>query len=55
MVGKDDDCGLRKLIYIKGGKVSDKLNGEVLPYGINSQVIRPDGLTELTCTIRYKA
>lgn len=32
-VGKDDKHGLRRLIYIKGGKVSGKINGEVLPCG----------------------
>ena len=41
-VGKDDEHGLRRLIYIKGGKVSGKINDEVLPYGVDSQVVRPD-------------
>lgn len=41
-VGKDDEHGLRRLIYIKGGKASGKINGEVLPYGVvDSQVVRP--------------
>ncbi|MBE3021399.1 MULTISPECIES: DUF3237 domain-containing protein [Campylobacter] len=54
VVGKDDEHGLRRLIYIKGGKVSGKLNGEVLPYGVDSQVVRPDGLTELTARYAIK-
>ena len=53
-VGKDDEHGLRRLIYIKGGKVSGKINGEVLPYGVDSQVVRPDGLTELVARYAIK-
>lgn len=48
VVGQDDKHGLRRLIAIKGGVVSGKLNGKVLPHGVDSQVIRPSGLTELT-------
>lgn len=41
-VGKNDEHGLRRLIYIEGGKASGKINGEVLPYdGVDSQVVRP--------------
>ncbi|WP_169785173.1 DUF3237 domain-containing protein [Campylobacter curvus] len=53
-VGKDSEHGLRRLIAIKGGKVSGKLNGEVLPYGVDSQIVRPDGLTELTARYAIK-
>lgn len=54
-VGKDDEHGLRSLIYIKGGKASGKINGEVLPCdGVDSQVVRPDGLTELVARYAIK-
>lgn len=47
VVGQDDIHGRRQLIPIAGGQVSGKLTGKVLPGGVDSQVIRPDGFTEL--------
>ena len=47
VVGQDDVHGRRQLIEIEGGVVSGKLSGKVLPCGIDSQVIRPDGFAEL--------
>ncbi|STZ76594.1 DUF3237 domain-containing protein [Bergeriella denitrificans] len=54
VVGQDAQHGRRQLISITGGKVSGKLKGEVLPYGVDSQVIRPDGFTELTARYAIK-
>jgi hypothetical protein len=47
VVGQDDKHGRRQLIAITEGVVSGKLNGKVLPCGVDSQIIRPDGFTEL--------
>ena len=49
LVGQDNVVGRRQLIPILSGKVSGKdFNGKVLPGGIDSQVIRPDGKCELS-------
>lgn len=49
LVGQDDIVGRRQLIPILEGKVSGKdINGKVLPGGIDSQIIRPDGKCELS-------
>lgn len=49
LVGQDDVVGRRQLIPILFGKVSGKdFNGKVLPGGVDSQVIRPDGKCELS-------
>ena len=47
VVGQDEIHGRRQLIEITSGVVSGKLSGKVLPCGIDSQVIRPDGFAEL--------
>lgn len=55
VVGQDAEHGRRQLILIKeGGKVSGKIKGEVLPYGVDSQIIRPDGFTELVARYAIK-
>lgn len=40
--------GKRQLISILEGKVSGKINGFVLPGGIDSQIIQPDGTCHLS-------
>lgn len=47
VIGQNDTIGKRQMIPIVSGIVSGKLNGIVLP-GVDSQIIRPDGLTELS-------
>lgn len=55
VVGQDAQHGRRQMILIKpGGKVSGKISGEVLPYGVDSQIIRPDGFTELVARYAIK-
>lgn len=54
LVGQDQKHGRRQLVSITGGKVNGKLNGEVLPYGVDSQIIRPNGLTELVARYAIK-
>lgn len=49
VVGQDDLVGRRQLIPILAGKVSgNNFNGIVLPGGIDSQIVRPDGKCELS-------
>ncbi|MCR3757636.1 DUF3237 domain-containing protein [Clostridium felsineum] len=49
LIGQDDIVGRRQLIPIVSGTVSgNNFNGKVLPGGIDSQVIRPDGKCELS-------
>lgn len=48
LVGQDEAVGRRQLIEIISGKVTGKdFNGKVMPGGVDSQVIRPDGKCEL--------
>lgn len=47
VVGQDGKHGRRQLIEITGGKFSGKLSGTAMRGGVDSQIIRPDGLTEL--------
>jgi len=47
VVGQDEVHGRRQLVPIVEGVVSGRLNGQVLPGGVDSQIIRPDGFTEL--------
>ena len=55
VVGQDAEHGRRQMILIKeGGKVSGKIKGEVLPFGVDSQIIRPDGFTELVARYAIK-
>ena len=49
VVGQDDIVGRRQLIPILSGEVTGNgFGGKVLPGGIDSQVIRPDGKCELS-------
>ena len=48
VVGQDGENGRRQLIVVQEGTVTGKLNGNVLPGGIDSQIIRPDGFTQLS-------
>jgi hypothetical protein len=49
LVGQDERAGRRQLIPITAGRVyGPMLQGEVLPGGVDSQAIRPDGLCELS-------
>jgi hypothetical protein len=49
VVGQDEIVGRRQLIPILSGKVTgENFNGKVLPGGIDSQIIRPDGRCELS-------
>jgi len=49
LVGQNNVVGRRQLIPILSGNVRGKdFNGKVLPGGIDSQVIRPDGKCELS-------
>ena len=44
VVGQDNIAGRRQLIPILSGELTgDGIHGTVLPGGIDSQVIRPDG------------
>lgn len=55
VVGQDDVVGRRQLIPILSGKVTgENFNGEVLPGGIDSQIIRPDGKCELSARYAIK-
>jgi hypothetical protein len=49
VIGQDEVVGRRQLIPILSGEVSGEgFNGKVLPGGIDSQVIHPDGKCELS-------
>ncbi|NTW71764.1 MAG: DUF3237 domain-containing protein [Eubacteriaceae bacterium] len=49
VVGQDEIVGRRQLIPILSGEVTGKdFNGKVLPGGVDSQIIRPDGRCELS-------
>lgn len=49
LVGQDATTGRRQLIPILSGElVGDSFRGTVLPGGVDSQVIRPDGTCELS-------
>jgi hypothetical protein len=49
VVGQDDIVGRRQLIPILSGEVEGNgFKGRVLPGGIDSQIIRPDGKCELS-------
>lgn len=49
LIGQDGIEGRRQLIPILSGKVTGNgFNGKVLPGGIDSQIIRPDGKCELS-------
>ncbi len=49
VVGQDEKAGRRQLIPITSGELTGEgLHGTVLPGGVDSQVIRPDGVCELS-------
>lgn len=49
LVGQDEIVGRRQLIPILSGVVTGpEFNGKVLPGGVDSQIIRPDGKCELS-------
>ena len=49
LVGQDDISGRRQLIPITEGElIGEGMHGTVLPGGIDSQVIRPNGVCELS-------
>ena len=51
LIGQDDKAGRRQLIEITGGKVIGAAlpyHGTVLPGGVDSQVVRPNGRAELS-------
>lgn len=50
-IGQDDKSGRRQLISITGGEIIGfalPFNGSVLPDGVDSQVVRPNGRAELS-------
>lgn len=56
-IGQDDIVGRRQLISILGGVIEGAalaLNGEILPGGVDSQVVRPDGRAELSARYGIK-
>ena len=49
VVGQDDVHGRRQLIPILSGElIGEGLHGTILPGGVDSQVIRPNGICELS-------
>ena len=56
-IGQDGKVGRRQLIAIIGGElvgVALPINGTILPDGIDSQVVRPDGRAELSARYGIK-
>ncbi len=50
-IGQDDVSGRRQLIAILDGEIAGAalpFNGKILPDGVDSQVVRPDGRAELS-------
>jgi hypothetical protein len=55
VVGQDEIVGRRQLIPILSGSVTGNgFNGKILPGGIDSQIIRPDGKCELSARYAIK-
>lgn len=55
LIGQDDIVGRRQLIPILSGKlVGSGIEGFVLPGGIDSQIIRPSGICELSARYGVK-
>ena len=48
VAGHDDIHGRRQLIIIKEANLTGKLKGRMLPGGIDAQIIRPNGFSELS-------
>ena len=56
-IGQDDKAGRRQLIAITGGTITGfalPFNGTVLPDGVDSQVVRPNGRAELSARYGVK-
>ena len=55
VVGQDEVNGRRQLIPILSGELTgENMHGEVLPGGVDSQVIRPNGVCELSARYGVK-
>lgn len=54
VVGQDAVHGRRQLIEILSGRFSGKVSGEAMPGGVDSQIIRPNGLTDLVARYGVK-
>jgi len=55
VVGQDEISGRRQLIPISGGVLEgENMKGEVLPGGVDAQIIRPDGICELSARYGVK-
>jgi len=55
VVGQDEKAGRRQLIPVLDGELNgEKIHGVVLPGGVDSQVIRPDGTCELSARYGVK-
>lgn len=55
LVGQDDIVGRRQLIPILSGELKGaNMHGEVLPGGIDSQIIRPNGKCDLSARYAVK-
>ena len=49
LIGQDDIVGRRQLIPIISGELKgENMSGTILPGGIDSQIIRPNGICELS-------
>ena len=48
LIGQDSLHGRRQVIRIKDGVVAGNLKGRTLPGGVDTQIIRPNGLIELS-------
>ena len=48
VVGQDGVHGRRQIIRMTAGTVTGKINGFILPGGVDTQIIRPDGFAELS-------
>lgn len=56
-VGQDDTVGRRQMISIISGVIEGAalpFNGEILPGGVDSQVVRPNGKAELSARYAVK-
>jgi len=55
LVGKDEIAGRRQLIPIISGElIGENMSGTILPGGVDSQVIRPNGKCELSARYGVK-
>lgn len=54
IVSNSHVTGKRQLIPILSGKVSGRLTGEVLPGGVDSQIVEPNGVCRLSARYALK-